>query len=216
MKKYYKYLKKNMSGGALTYFDIVRYTNLINDDLGPNWCYTGSIAIYLYCVVCNIPNSYIPNDIDIIYVPDNCLDKPLIIAGFSRDPSVNTNDGLPYYNKNRNKMLDLICNEEMSYCEVNIHGHIFKLLSPDKLFDAYSDRYEDLNKSDDIIKDKINLLHKILSCINPINIKKYKKPTKTTKVNYESSVARSLFGDNDDNDDNEILMRQPSFGNDYE
>jgi hypothetical protein len=154
----------------------------------------------------------------IVYVPDNCLDKPLRIAGFSRDPNVDSDNGLPYYDKNRKKMLDLICSKEMTYYEAKIGSNSFNLLSPTKLLESYEDRFEDLNKSDVVIENKIKFLQQILSCINPTSIKTYKKPTK--KENYDTDAAPPLFWDDDDNVDNvdnnneEMPMRQPSFGDD--
>lgn len=216
-KKYKKYLNKNMFGGVLTPSDIIRYTNLINSDLGPNWCYTGSIALDIYCYLCKIQNPYPPNDIDIIYVPVNCLDKPLKIAGLSRDPSVTTDDGLPYYDlpynhPNKKKILDLICSSEMKYYEANMGGNILKLLSPQKLLETYEDRFEDLNGSDIIISQKIEMLKKIVSCINQANIKHYKKPSKTIAQIPNPDIGRNLFDDFVDDDYN--YVRQPNFDQD--
>jgi hypothetical protein len=226
--KYNKYLKKNMTGGSLSYDDIIRYTNLINYDLGQNWCFTGSIALYLYCQICGIQNPYSPNDIDIVFVPDDCSEKPHFIANFSRKSGVNTNNGLPYYDNNGIKMLDLICSEEILYYEVNINDSILKLLSPRRLLYEYDNIFEDSNRSNLIIQDKIKLLNEIVLCIDPISIKKYKKPNRTITQNLNSTIQRPLFDDDDENNNNnnnnnnknnnndtEIPIRQPLFDDDY-
>jgi hypothetical protein len=197
--KYRKYLNKNMSGGVLTYSDIVRYTNLINSDLGRNWCYTGSIALYLYCEICGIPNPPIPNDIDIVYVPDSCRDeKPLDIAGFVRNPAILVDDGLPYYDIHGTKMLDLICEEEISYYETNINGDVFKLLSPEKLLDAYRDRLWDFNNSNLIIENKIRILEQIVLRIDKTNIQKYRKPSRESLQILGPVIPQPNFFDDDD------------------
>jgi hypothetical protein len=201
-KKYTKYLKKNMSGGSLTYTDIVRYTNGINSDLGQNWCYTGSIALYLYCNICGIPNSIVPNDIDIVYVPDSCQEtKPLNIAELERDPSVSVNDGLPYYDHNGKKIIDLICEEEMSYYEANIDGETFKLLSPERLLDSYRDRLWVFNNSNLIIENKIKILELLLKCIYKADIQKYKKPSRRLLHNSGPIILQPNFFDDDDDYD---------------
>jgi hypothetical protein len=196
--KYVKYLNKNMSGGALTYDDIVRYTRLINFDLGENWCYTGSIALYLYCEICGISDPPIPNDIDIVYVPDSCVsEKPMEIANFSRDPRVSVNDGLPYYDNRGAKMLDLMCEEEMLYYEANINGNTFKLFAPEKLLSAYEDRLEELNNSNQIIENKIRMLENIILCINITDIQKYRKPSRTISQNLGPAIPQPNFFDDD-------------------
>ncbi len=197
-QKYTKYLNKNMSGGVLTYDDIVRYTRLINFDLGENWCYTGSIALYLYCEICGISDPPIPNDIDIVYVPDSCVsEKPMEIANFSRNPRVSVNDGLPYYDHHGVKMLDLMCEEEMSYYEANINGNTFKLFAPEKLLSAYEDRLEELNNNNQNIENKIRMLGQIILCINKTDIQKYRKPGRTISQNLGPAIPQPNFFDDD-------------------
>lgn len=199
LKKYKKYLSKNMSGGTLTYSDIVRYTDLINSDLESNWCYTGSIALYLYCEICRIPNSLIPNDIDIVFVPDFCrYDKPLNIAGFLRDPDVSVDVGLPYYDHHGKKMLDLMCEEEISYYEAKINDVIFRLLSPDKLLNEYINRLEDSDKPDSTIENKIELLKQVVLCIDKTAIKKYRKPDGRLSETLGEDIPQPNFFDDDD------------------
>lgn len=177
--KYKKYLNKNMFGGVLSHSDIIRYTNSITEDLGSNWCYTGSVAIYFYCLFCNIPHPPMPNDLDIIYVPDNCLTKPMRIAGFNRDPINDTDHGLPYYDSMREKMIDLICSKSMSYCDVSFDGINIKLIEPKKLLDSYEDRLEDILSSQNdekaIIKNKIALIHQIVLLTHNLTVQTYNK-----------------------------------------
>jgi hypothetical protein len=198
-KKYKKYVGKNMSGGTLTYADIVRYNDLINSDLGRIWCYTGSIALYLYCKICAISNSLVPNDIDIVYVPDFCFGvKPLNIAGFMRNPDILSDNGLPYYDHHGKKMLDLMCEEEISYYEAKINDDIFRLLSPEKLLNEYINRLEDLDEPDSTIENKIELLRQVVLYIDKTAIKIYRKPSEKLSETFGEDIPQPNFFDDDD------------------
>ncbi len=160
VKKYNKYRIKNMKGGVYTIDDILRLKDDIDISLGfDNWCFTGSTAIYMYCLQYGIVYDLIPNDLDIVVVRDineRQNPKPLNIGKYYRDSNADSDNGIEY--KYNNKKIDLICSEKIEYVNVPFNGIIIRLISPIILKDNYGELYEDLESMTTTInEDRYNI-----------------------------------------------------------
>jgi hypothetical protein len=191
-----------MHNFSLNFNDIINITKNINLDLEEKkWCFTGSVALYIYCNIYNINYNLLPNDLDIVYVPDSLIDeKPFTISGFNRFRDNNTNNGLPYYDiLTKRKMIDLICREKIEYLELEIENTKFNLLLPELLLNLYIERLDE-NLDCHITKTKIDILKKILFLCenNTQNIAKHVYITEKEKnLDLSENIRQPNFFDDE-------------------
>jgi hypothetical protein len=197
--KSFKYMNK-LTGGNLD--KIILFTEELNNYFGDTWCYTGSVAVYLYALKFNIdisPN-YIIQDFDVIYVPDSCSNmKPMEIGHLKQQKYTDTNSGIPFYDINGIKQMDLICSNKINYYELIIKEVKFNLISPKILLGEY----KNINVNNETVYEKINIIQKVIYFVNEDDIKTYSNKQKRLNENI-SPIKQPSFGDSP--------IKQPSFG----
>jgi hypothetical protein len=139
------------------------FYNEINICMPYEWCFTGSVAIYLYALKFNIACDININDFDVVYMPISTMHPKFKKLGkYYNKNNCQSNNGIIFIDENKNKIFDLICSNNMSYCNINISGIIYNLINPNKLLDLYKDEFIFNNKPEMLLK-KINILEQIIN-----------------------------------------------------